>query len=188
MKSSSVLDEDQREALVSPARIEIVESLLHSGPRTVAQIGEALDRAADSLYYHLNKLVKVGLLRESLADSKEGQGEAIFEATSRSFRSVCDPADSASVDLERRGLGALLRHAERTYGRALDDPKIRTSGKRRDLEARSARAHLNAKARAELNRRLDGLFEFLRRQSDPGSGRATSVTLVSCPSVRRSTT
>ena len=70
---------------------------------------------------------------------------------------------------------------ERSYRRALDLPGIRTHGKRQDLQARRTRVNLNAQARAELNRRVDELFEFLRENSSPTGGRGTSVTVVYCP-------
>lgn len=182
MKSNSVLNEEQRKALVSTARLEIVEALLHSEPRTVAALGAQLNRAPDSLYYHLKLLVKVGLLVESRAEGVAGRGEAVYRAAAGGFHSRCDPEDRESVETECAALGAMLRLTERTYGRALQDPKLRTHGKRRDLEARRTRVHLDAKARAELNRRVDELFDFLREHANSTKGRATSVTLVHCPS------
>lgn len=185
MKSSSILTEAQRKALVSPARIEIVECILHLGPQPVARIGKLLGRAPDSLYYHLKRLVKVGILKESRNADAGQRGETTYEATARGFHSECDPGDPESVEIERAGLGALLRLTERTYSRALGDPQVRTHGKQRDVEARRTRVYLDAKGRAELNRRVDELFEFLIQHATSTTGRATCVTMVLCPSDKR---
>ncbi len=185
MKRSTILTEEQRKALISPARIQVLEYLLCREPQTVAQLGEALGRAPDSLYYHLKKLVQVGLLRDARASGRGTRGEATYEATARAFHSKCDTADPDSVETERAGLGALLRLTERNYCRALEDPGVSTSGKRRDVLALRTCVNLDAKGRAELNRRVDELFEFLREQSTSQKGRATSVTLVLCPTEKK---
>ncbi len=185
MENSTVLTQAQQKALISPARIEIVEWLVHTGPQSVARIGEALGRAPDSLYYHLRKLVKVGLLRETRDENLGKRGEATYETVSRAFHSVCDPTDEVSVEIERAGLGALLRLTERTYSRSLENPEIKTHGEDCDLQGRRTRVHLDEDARAELNRRVDDLFAFLQSHATSTKGRATSVTLVSCPSEKQ---
>ncbi len=176
--SSGALSDHQHKALVSPVRIEMIECLLRDGPSSVADLAERLGRAPDSLYYHVRLLVEAGILRESRSGVR---GEAVFETTSSSFRTRCDPKSLESLKTERASLGAVLRLTERTYARALERETVRTHGKRRDLDAKRIRANLSAEARLELNRRVDELFDFLREQSTNSRGRATSVTLVYCP-------
>ena len=181
MKSPRVLTERQRKAFVSPLRIELIECLLRSGPSSVAELGEMLGRAPDSLYYHVRLLLKAEILRESSSRPLGVHGEAIYEAVASSFLTHCDPESPESVDTERASLGALLRLTERTYSRALERKTLRTHGKRRELDALRIRVNLDAEARAELNKRVDELFEFLRDASSATGGRATCVTLVHCP-------
>lgn len=48
--------------LVAPARIEIVEAMRMLAPCSIAEIASVLDRPADTLYRHVEKLVGAGLV------------------------------------------------------------------------------------------------------------------------------
>lgn len=60
-------------ALASPARQEIVDALQAAGPRTIAELAALIARPADSLYFHVRSLIKVGLVVER-GERREGPG------------------------------------------------------------------------------------------------------------------
>ena len=53
---------DQIETLSSPARQGILSSVETYGPCSISEIADNLGRPADSLYYHIRKMTRVGLL------------------------------------------------------------------------------------------------------------------------------
>ena len=57
-----VRERAQIEALASPARQEVADGLQAIGPCSIADLADLLGRAPDSLYYHVRKLEKVGLV------------------------------------------------------------------------------------------------------------------------------
>jgi DNA-binding transcriptional ArsR family regulator len=53
------------EVLVSPVRTEIAEALRLLGPCSVADVAQAIDRPADTLYRHIELLQEAGFVREA---------------------------------------------------------------------------------------------------------------------------
>lgn len=76
----------QVRALISPVRQEIVDALESAGPCTMARLGELLGRPADGLYFHIRRLVKVGLIVER-APRREGRHvSAVYDLPGRPVR------------------------------------------------------------------------------------------------------
>jgi DNA-binding transcriptional ArsR family regulator len=59
-----IRDRSAARAIVAPLRQDIVDALDAAGPCSIAELAELLGRPADSLYFHLRKLEKVGLIVE----------------------------------------------------------------------------------------------------------------------------
>ena len=56
---------EQLAAITSPARVELLELIGVWGPCAIADVARRMGRAPDSLYYHVRKLVDVGLLERT---------------------------------------------------------------------------------------------------------------------------
>ena len=50
--------------LIAPVRAEIIETLRMLGPCAIADVASQLDRPADSLYKHFEKIVATGVVVE----------------------------------------------------------------------------------------------------------------------------
>ncbi len=53
----------RRRAPASPLRMEIVDELRDRGSSSIAELAAALVRPQPSLYYHVHRLVKAGVVR-----------------------------------------------------------------------------------------------------------------------------
>ena len=126
--------------LTAPVRLEMLEALRLLGPCAIADIATMLDRPADALYRHMDKLVRLGAVRELeqrkvgrrlertydvVADHihpgfRDGGSKAANQAYDHTVKVICKIAGRASRDAaesgqlkfsaEARTLAALVHH------------------------------------------------------------------------------
>lgn len=97
-------------------RQEIVDAVAAMGPCSILEIADHLGRAADSLYFHVKKLVKVKLLLE-VEKRKAGRHTwVIYALPSRQVRMVYRPAVMKSI---RKVVAGALRLSLREFDRAI---------------------------------------------------------------------
>jgi DNA-binding transcriptional ArsR family regulator len=114
--------------LVAPVRAEIVEALRLLGPCSLAEIGDAIDRPADSLYKHLQLLQQAGYVVQ-----------AGFRKGSRNVEQLVDVvADDFMIDFhdgtgaaENKAIITTANSFLKAMGRA-----VRDSAKARQLDFR----------------------------------------------------
>src|SRR5262245_10351278 len=87
----------QLRSLSSPVRQEILDALAAAGERTIAELAAALGRRPQALYYHLEALERVGLVRRS-GIRRNGKSDAALYAV---------PAPRMMIDY-RLGTGSFL--------------------------------------------------------------------------------
>lgn len=75
----------QWEVLLSPVRRELVQALRCLGACTAAQMARMLDRPADTLYRHLEKLKLAGFVVEVGERKKGRHHERLFDVTADDF-------------------------------------------------------------------------------------------------------
>lgn len=176
---------DQVEALASPVRQEIVATMERLGPCAARELAARLGREPESLYYHLRKLVAVGLVREAGKRPVGRRSEAVFTLVARDI--AVDPKSRSARFLEMvaRSASALLRLTERSYVAALEDPASVRHGPRCNLQIRRHHARLSPRAIAEINRRLDDLSAYVLAHDDPKQERFYSVTVAMSPEAKK---
>jgi len=172
---------EQIAALASPVRQEIVNATIAIGPCSVAELAELLGRAQDSLYYHVRKLVRLGLLVERGERGAGVRREALFDAPSRYMGIAYDPRDKESSARVVASVSAMLRLTQRDLKRALESGHTLGRGKRRRLSAGRLKGWLTASELEEVNRHLDRVREIFV-ESEPSRGaRLQAVTFASTP-------
>ncbi len=175
---------DQRAALTSPLRLEILEHFLVAGPASVAEIADRMGRAADSLYYHVRLLVKVGLLRQRGTRKSGKRDEALYALVAPRIDLSCKPGSPASTASTMKTMVSAFRLAEREMRAALDDRTLRQDGRDRNFYAARMRCELSRKALADVNRHLTAIEAiFLRELKNPARGTACSLTVAMVPSL-----
>lgn len=177
-----ITDPEQLEALASPARQEIVDTVIALGRCSIREIAEALGRPADGLYYHIRALVQVGLLVEASSRTTGQREEALYAAPTRGImRLRYRPEDAEHSAAVRRIVSGMLRSAERDFGAGLDPAIARCAGGRRNITASRQKAWLGREELGEVNALLARLQQILQDATPEDGGDLVSLTCVLAP-------
>jgi DNA-binding transcriptional ArsR family regulator len=76
-------DIEQAEALLKPARVEVLRTLAE--PRSCTEVAAELDQTPQRVYYHVKQLVKAGLVRQVAERRVRGISEGLYQATAHSY-------------------------------------------------------------------------------------------------------
>ncbi len=140
LKTMAVTSPKAWVTMTAPVRLEMLEALRLLGPCAIADIATMLDRPADALYRHMEKLVRLGAVRELeqrkvgrrlertydvVAEHlhpgfRDGGSKAANQAYDHTVKVICKIAGRASRDAaqsgqlkfsaEARTLAALVHH------------------------------------------------------------------------------
>lgn len=153
-------------ALAAGTRQEIVDVLTSSGPITVAELARLLGRRPDALYFHLNVLVRAGLVERCATQPSGGRATAVF-------------AVPAAIRLDyqrgsRRELARVVRHALRLAQREFERECLAArpvgSRRRRRLWGGRVMGWVTPHELERINTLLRELHDVLR-SGRPGPGR-----------------
>lgn len=162
-----ISDPAQVRALESPMRQEIVDAVTAIGPCSIIELAAYLGRAADSLYFHVRRLVKVRLVQE-VDRRKDGRHEsAIYAMPGRSARIVYSSPMRKSI---RKVVSGALRLSLREFNLGLAEKNPQFSGPHRTLWGGRGKGWLSKADLAEVNRLLEQLSQILCR-NEPGPDR-----------------
>ncbi|HET9253289.1 MAG TPA: helix-turn-helix domain-containing protein [Candidatus Eisenbacteria bacterium] len=167
----------QLQVLASPLRQEILDLLARTGAAQVAEIASLLGRPADSLYYHLRELERVGLVVSSRARANGSRGEMLFRAAQREptlFHDVSSPSNTSAVESI---VASMLRLGIRDFRNASASDGVCTHGPRRELWALRVTGWLDPSQVAEINRRIHDLKDAVARPRSRGKLYAITILL-----------
>lgn len=171
---------EQRRALESPARLQVVDTIAALGPSSVAAVAQHLGEKRESLYFHVARLEEVGLLR---ACGERGEGrerETLYDTPGRAIAVEHQPGDEASAKSLARMGAANLRLAIRGLLQAFRS-KARTRGRRRELHVARLKGWLNPQDLGAANELLDQLEELFRQGRRRSGARLYSLTAAFLP-------
>jgi len=157
----------QLRALASPLRQELLDLLESAGPLSIAALGAQLGRAPDALYFHVRKLVRVGLVREHARERDGRHAFAVYDAIGRPLRIDRERAPRRELDAV---VGGILRLAARDFRRASASGRAIAQGSARNHCGARVRGWLDAAQLAEVNALLERLGACVR-EGRPGPGR-----------------
>lgn len=157
----------QLRALASPLRQELLDLLEAAGPLSIAELGAQLGRAPDALYFHVRRLVRVGLVREHGRRRDGRHACALYDAIGRPLRIDRQKARRRELDAV---VGGILRLAARDYRRASASGRAVAQGAARNHCGARVRGWLDGAELARVNALLEELSACLRG-GRPGAGR-----------------
>lgn len=104
------------EAILSPVRREILESVQELGPCSIADVARATGRPADGLYRHVAILVKSGFLAEAGMRAGRRKPERLYDATANDFVAprVRRGGPASGQDMIVRTVDSLAKSAARS--------------------------------------------------------------------------
>jgi DNA-binding transcriptional ArsR family regulator len=177
---------DQRIALASPLRLEILGLFTGPEPLAISDMALLMGRSAGSLYHHVGILEKAGLLVRTGTRPKGKRHEALFRPAADRIEMEAQPTDGGHDQLAVKAMAAAFRMAERDLGAALSGGHCRQDGPDRNLFA--TRIHLRASPRllGKLNKHLKAIEDLLAdeaaREPRPSSDdQHVSLTLALLP-------
>lgn len=187
-KIARVRTAEQIRVLASPASIEIIHALRIGGPTTVAEIGPRLGRKANSLHYHLRKLVRAGFVRQVSARRSGARTEAIYDVVADYFSGPSVAKDPKLQKLSNNAVAAILRLAARNFAQATENPALlRDNGNHCNIAAARTKGRLTRAQLAEVNGHLDALRRIFLEGNMRQRGELCALTIVLTPMSASST-
>ena len=156
--------EEQRKAVASPLRLELIGLFLERRPLSVAEIAERMGRPATGIHYHVRVLEKAGLLRRVGHQRSGRRPEALYRPVADVFK-MEQPrkAPPATRDAAVKTLSNAFRMAERDMRAALTEPSTKSAGPHRNIFGARIHCRLSKQDLAELNRHLRDIEKMLLR-------------------------
>jgi predicted ArsR family transcriptional regulator len=168
------------QALASPVRQEIITAFA-DGPLTVKDLAQRLGRTRQALHYHVEQLVRAGILRAAGTRPAGRRQEALYEVTSDTVSGAARRS-RRELALAERAAGALLRLTERELRAAIRAGRGAASeGAVREVVAARAKCRLDAAGLARLNGLFDEIVTVLRQAEPRADAPTYAVTLVLTP-------
>lgn len=168
---------DQLKALKSQTGLRVLMGLEEAGPCSVGELAAHLGLKAESLYYHVRRLERTGLVRETERRQVGRREEAVYDVVSR--RMLMDPEARSPGFLD--ALGKIYAATLRRIGRQLEDAlagERSRKGPCRNAQVRTYLIRLRPSAQRELQRRLEEFETFLYENNDPRAGDTFSLTSI----------
>lgn len=157
-----IVRKDQLAALSVPVRQLIVDAVAAANrPCSVKDISKRIGRPADSLYFHITKLVKTELLLESQAQKIGGKDVVHYSTPARYMRIHYDLGSPDFCKSMSKIAGGIFRLAERDFVQCLSSDKSQTEGTSRNAWVSRIEGWTDPKTLAELNRQAKKLVETL---------------------------
>ena len=151
------------------------------GACTVNELARRMGRVPETLYYHVRRLEKVGIVEQTGIRLDGVRDEAIFQLKGKRLR--VDPRQTSPRFLRAmaKGCGSLLRFAQRSFVAALEAKAERRVMAKRSLRIEQATVRLSPRDLAEMNRRLDSLQDFLADADGANGQQMYLITIATTP-------
>ncbi len=170
----TILNAEQREAITqSPARLEVLDAVSDLGPCSVAEMAGELGRSPQSLYYHIEIMVRVGLLRQTGSRKAGKRDEALYDMVSEHFRLASN--DENPKEAQRTLLrfnSTVLKLTERNHRDAVRCGLVRRVAKRENIYLRRQRGRLTDKDLERIYELLEEIGKLFASNSRSNSKRA----------------
>jgi len=172
----------QLQALASPVGRELLQALRCGGPATVAELGPRLGRRANSLHYHVRKLVAAGLLQPVDSRRSGARTQTVYDVVADRFVGPSAPRQPRLRALTVDVVASLLRQSTRDFTRGTSRPAdVVDTGAGRNVVADRHSAWLAPRQLARVNRLIDELHQVFRENTGTQQGRLYALTTVLTP-------
>jgi AcrR family transcriptional regulator len=178
-ETTLVTGEPALHTLASPLRMEILQSFSSEDRITVADLARRLGRPRGSLYYHVRKLVEIGVLVEVDRRLVGRRYEAVYEAASERIAIGADATAASARRAAAKLVLSTLRQAGREFGAALETGLL---DERMGFQVGSRqRARLTDEELTEIRTLLDRIEEICSRKATRTEGHWYAVTSLIVP-------
>jgi DNA-binding transcriptional ArsR family regulator len=157
-----IREDEQRRAITSPLRMELMGLFTDGDPLSVATIAERMGRPATAIYYHVRVLEKAGLMRRVGKKQSGRRPEALYFPVADLFK-IEAPRELPEAEMSLKAMATAFRMAERDMKAAFTNPKAKSVGPYRNVFGGRMHCRLSKKKLSELNRHLRDIEKLLSR-------------------------
>jgi predicted ArsR family transcriptional regulator len=171
--------------LMSPVRFELLEVMRSIAPCSVREMALALDRPADTLYPHLRKLLKVGVLVAAGERPGRTRPEQVYDLVADDLRpgfgGTSRRATGAAIDRSLQTMASIVSRASR---KAADTALFAYGPEFRNVIGKLENAWLDAEELAQVRERLLSLKRYLDARKGRRAGALYLAAFFVVPVVR----
>lgn len=175
-----IVKPEQLEAVVSTRRHDILDQITALGPISVRELADAIGVAPSSLYYHIEHLCSVGLLKEAGLRQAGNKPEQLYTTPSREMRLLDALQEPRNKGVLKALVSSICKQALRDFTRGFDVPHRRTSGLRRNTRFFRLVCRADAATLEQINAHLDAITELISASSTD-QGERIAFTCVVAP-------
>ena len=128
-----ILDRRQLEAMVSPRGHDIVDRLAADGPLSIKELAGQIGCQPSSLYHHVAKLLRVGLVVEAGTRVVRRRREQLYATPAPRMRLARALAEGRQPETFKEIVNSLTRQMARDFAAGTDRPAKAADGDARNL-------------------------------------------------------
>ena len=158
--AKKVETKDQRAAVASPLRIEILGLFVSAEPLAISDMAALMNRSPGSLYHHVRILEKAGFLQQTGTRPKGKRHEALYLPTASRFEydtSSGEDAITSAVKLMATG----FRMAERDLEAALRSDNPAMGGPDRNFYAFRLHVRASPELLKKINEHMNAVLDLI---------------------------
>lgn len=164
-KTIQVTAANQRAALSSPLRLEILGLFTNGEPLAIADMALLMSRSAGSLYHHVGILEKASLLQRTGTRPKGKRHEALFLPKATRIEVATPTGDDSAINHAVKTMGSAFRMVERDLEAVLQEGNGVTQGPDRNLFATRMHVRTSPKLLAKINKHLQAVVDLLTEEA-----------------------
>jgi DNA-binding Lrp family transcriptional regulator len=160
--------------------MEIIRHLQSHGRCTVGELGSLMHRSADSLYYHVRRLLEAHVLERVGSRPAGRREEAVLALSEGGLTFAVEEAAGAGAEAVVRTTRDILREAEVNLRAAVERDEATAASDGLPFVGR-LRSQLPQAARAEVRAHLEAITEIFLRHKQDGDGSLHELTVLLIP-------
>lgn len=173
-------------AMVAPVRLEIIEAMRMIAPCSIAEIAGALDRPADTLYRHIDKLKRAGAVIDAGVRRAGRRNEQLYDLVADDFRvGFKDTSDRAANKAYNETIQSILKIASRTARDSAAACQLIGIGDDRNLIGKIEHAWLSHSDFLALREILMRAKQFMDKRKGARDGRLYVAAFLAVPVTRK---
>jgi DNA-binding transcriptional ArsR family regulator len=172
--------------LVAPVRLEVVEAMRMIAPCSIAEIAAALDRPADTLYRHIDKLKRAGMVVEAGVRRSGRRFEQVYDLVADDFRVGFKEVSGRTANKAYNDtMQSILKIASRTARDSAAASELVGLGDDRNIIGKIEHAWLTQEEFLELREMMMKVKLYMDARKARREGRLYLAAVIAMPVTRK---
>ncbi len=159
--AKKIADANQRAALASPLRLEILNLFASAEPLSISDMATMMNRSAGSLYHHVHILEEAGIVRQTGTRPKGKRHEALYLPTAARFEYDTSSGEEETIASAVKLMSTGFRMAERDLEAALRSDDSAMEGPDPNFYAFRMHVRASPELLAKINEHMNAVLELI---------------------------